>query len=62
MGWFLGTTAHGHRVYWHDGLVAGGGFLVLYPDDNVVVALLANSRRGRDLPARALDEIFIANH
>ncbi len=63
IGWHVNTTTHGHRVYWHDGLVAGGsGYLLLYPDDKIVVALLANSRSGHDLPARAIGELLLENH
>lgn len=61
LGWRVGTSPQGHRVYWHDGLVnGGGGYLLLYPDAHVVVALLTNSRRGHDLPAQALGELFVA--
>ncbi|MGI4741060.1 MAG: serine hydrolase domain-containing protein [Janthinobacterium lividum] len=63
LGWHVGLTASGHRVYWHDGLVAGGsGYLLLYPDDKIVVSILANSRLGHDLPAQALGELFLANY
>lgn len=63
LGWHVGLTASGHWVYWHDGLVAGGsGYLLLYPDDKIVVSILANSRLGHDLPAQALGELFLANY
>lgn len=63
LGWNVGTNKNGHRVYWHDGAVlGGGGFLVLYPDDKLVFAFLANSRQGSQLKARLITDMFIGYH
>ena len=61
MGWRIETTHAGHRLYWHDGVVNGGSAsLLLYPDDGLVVAILANSRQGATLNAKAVGEMLLA--
>jgi serine beta-lactamase-like protein LACTB, mitochondrial len=43
MGWFVGKSSSGQRIYAHDGGAAGGSSrLVLYPDTHVVVAMICN--------------------
>ncbi|WP_151087566.1 serine hydrolase domain-containing protein [Hymenobacter baengnokdamensis] len=61
MGWRLETTRSGHKLYWHDGVVNGGSAsLLLYPDDDLVVAILANSRQGATLNAKAIGDLFLS--
>ena len=61
MGWRLTTTRSGHRLYWHEGLVNGGSAsLLLYPDDELVVAVLANSRQGATLDVKSLGDILLS--
>jgi CubicO group peptidase (beta-lactamase class C family) len=44
IGWAVGTDHHGRRVVHHGGGSVGGrAFLLLFPEDGVVVAILANS-------------------
>ena len=47
MGWYVGKDRNGHRIWHH----AGDGFsssssLIIYPDDDIVIAFLANSQKG----------------
>jgi CubicO group peptidase (beta-lactamase class C family) len=47
LGWNIGKDPNGHRIFFHTGnLINGSGFLVLYPDDNIVAAFLCNSPEG----------------
>lgn len=61
LGWVVGTTKSGHRLYMHEGEVLGGSsYLLLYPDDKLVIAFVANSRNGAALKARMLGDLFLA--
>ncbi len=61
LGWQVATTKTGHRVYWHDGAVlGGGGFLLIYPDDKIVVAFLANAKQASTISPKLLGELFLA--
>lgn len=63
LGWVIGTTRSGHRLYMHEGEVLGGSsYLLLYPDDKMVITFVANSRKGALLKARSLGELFLACH
>jgi serine beta-lactamase-like protein LACTB len=43
IGWFVGKSASGQKIYAHDGGAAGGSSrLILYPDAHVVVAMICN--------------------
>ncbi|MDJ1499968.1 serine hydrolase domain-containing protein [Xanthocytophaga agilis] len=43
MGWRIGTDAQNRRIIHHGGLIDGGrAFLLIYPEHNLVVAILAN--------------------
>lgn len=61
IGWWIGRDAAGRRVVSHTGSSVGGrAILVIYPDDGVVVAILAN-RSGvqfRGLP-QEVAELFL---
>lgn len=47
MGWFIGKSANGERIYQHSGGSVGGtSQLLLYPDSHVVVALVTNLSEG----------------
>ncbi len=61
IGWFTGTSG-GRRTVWHTGGAMGGStILLLYPDDGVVVALLANLQGARHTAtARAIADLFAA--
>ena len=46
-GWRLGTDSKGRKIIHHGGTIDGGRtFLMLYPDDNLVVAITANMQQG----------------
>jgi CubicO group peptidase (beta-lactamase class C family) len=43
MGWFVGKSKSGHRIFQHSGgSVGGSSQLILYPDAHVVVAMICN--------------------
>lgn len=47
IGWFVGKSKSGQKVYAHDGGAAGGSSrLILYPDAHVVVAMICNFEGG----------------
>ncbi|MDH3456812.1 MAG: beta-lactamase family protein [Gemmatimonadota bacterium] len=61
IGWWVGRDADGRRVVSHTGSSVGGrAILLIYPDDRVVVAVLANRSgvRFRGLP-QEIAEAFI---
>ncbi|MEL7002210.1 MAG: serine hydrolase [Bacteroidota bacterium] len=44
LGWYLGEDIEGHKIWYHAGeLPSSGSIIILYPDDDIVVALLTNS-------------------
>ncbi|MGH7664986.1 MAG: serine hydrolase domain-containing protein [Gemmatimonadaceae bacterium] len=44
IGWFVGTDDAGRDIVWHSGGSVGGtAYLILYPEQRVVVAMLANA-------------------
>ena len=44
LGWYLGQDTNGHKVWYHAGeLPSSGSMLMLYPDDAIVVSILANT-------------------
>jgi len=43
IGWFIGKSKSGQKIYAHDGGAAGGSSrLILYPDAHMVVAMICN--------------------
>lgn len=47
IGWFVGKSKSGQKVYAHDGGAVGGSSrLILYPDARVVVAMICNFEGG----------------
>src|SRR5262245_14976350 len=47
IGWFIGKSKSGQRVYAHDGGAVGGSSrLLLYPDAHIVVAMICNFEGG----------------
>jgi CubicO group peptidase (beta-lactamase class C family) len=63
IAWFVGTDADGHRTYSHSGGAMGGNaFLLIYPDQRIVVAMLTNTETGfvgGGRGARQIGEIFL---
>ena len=61
LGWRIGTDAAGRRFYHHGGAIDGGrAFLLVYPDEKIAVALLANLSGARfaEGEAQKLAELF----
>ncbi|MFM8914387.1 MAG: serine hydrolase domain-containing protein, partial [Flammeovirgaceae bacterium] len=59
-GWYVGIDKNGHR-YWHH---SGDGFsssshLLIYPDDDLVIAFLANGQQGAAFDIEALASYFL---
>ena len=59
LGWNLTVDPNGHRIYWHDGDLAGSSaYLLIYPDDGIVISILSNAPQGILLDAKALGVRF----
>jgi serine beta-lactamase-like protein LACTB len=59
LGWNILKDRNGHRVWYHAGdLLEGSGYLMIYPDDDIVIALLANSRDGLSFDIQSIGELF----
>jgi serine beta-lactamase-like protein LACTB len=61
LGWRIGTDAAGRRFYHHGGAIDGGrAFLLIYPEEKIAVALLANLSGARfaEGEAQKLAELF----
>ncbi|HET9228837.1 MAG TPA: serine hydrolase domain-containing protein [Thermoanaerobaculia bacterium] len=64
LGWRIGKDAAGRRFYHHGGAIDGGrAFLLIYPDEGVAVAILANLSGARfaEGEAQKLAELFLEN-
>ncbi len=62
IGWRIGTDKAGRRIYHHGGAIEGGrAFLLLYPDEGIAVAILANLSGARfaEDEAQKLAELFM---
>jgi CubicO group peptidase (beta-lactamase class C family) len=61
IGWRIGTDAKGRRVFHHGGASVGGrAMLMMYPDLNLVVAMVANIRANfGEEHAQAIGELFM---
>ncbi|MBD0256193.1 MAG: serine hydrolase, partial [Cytophagales bacterium] len=61
LGWNILQDKAGRTVWFHRGLLLdGSGFLVLYPEEKLVLAFLANSPEGAHLDAEQLGNLFTA--
>lgn len=59
LGWNIVRDKNGHRVWYHAGiLMEGSGYLLIYPDDDIVVAFLANSSDGISFDIQSIGEQF----
>ncbi len=62
IGWRIGMDKAGRRIYHHGGAIEGGrAFLLLYPDEGIAVAILANLSGARfaEDEAQKLAELFM---
>lgn len=59
LGWYIGVDKNGHRIWYHSGdSFSSSSHLVIYPDDNLVVAFLANSQDGAAFDIQQIGELF----
>jgi CubicO group peptidase (beta-lactamase class C family) len=60
IGWFLEKDSAGRRTVSHTGGSVGGtGYLVIYPDQKVVAAMLVNTEESFFEPVRRITALFI---
>jgi CubicO group peptidase (beta-lactamase class C family) len=61
MGWYVGEDKNGHRIWYHAGdMLSSSSHLIIYPDDDIVVAFLANSQEGVLFDVKKIGEMFYA--
>ncbi|MET0637468.1 MAG: serine hydrolase [Chitinophagaceae bacterium] len=59
LGWYTGRDEEGRRIWYHGGdSFSSSSFLLIYPDDKVVVAILANSQAGVRIDPRYIGSLF----
>ena len=59
IGWYTGKDKNGHRIWYHAGdMFSSSSYLILYPDDDIVIAFLANSQDGVLLDVQKIGEMF----
>lgn len=59
MGWYIGVDKNGHRIWYHSGdSFSSSSHLIIYPDDNLVVAFLANTQDGAAFDIQQIGELF----
>jgi len=57
MGWNTTKDRNGHRVWYHSGnLFESSAFLMIYPDDDIVIAFLGNSPEGMSFDIQKVAE------
>jgi len=60
LGWYVGKDRDGRRMWYHTGdSFSGSSALILYPDDDVVVAFLANGQQGVNFDVREIGKVFL---
>ncbi|MCW5909969.1 MAG: serine hydrolase [Cyclobacteriaceae bacterium] len=63
LGWYTGIDRNGHRIWYHAGdSFSSSSWLVIYPDDNLVVALVANSQHAAAFDIYEIGELFYRNN
>lgn len=59
LGWYIGLDKNGHRIWYHSGdSFSSSSHLIIYPDDNLVVAFLSNSQDGAAFDVQRIGELF----
>ena len=59
IGWYTGKDRNGHRIWYHAGdSFSGSSYLIIYPDDDMVIAFLSNSQEGIAFDVKKIGEIF----
>jgi CubicO group peptidase (beta-lactamase class C family) len=63
LGWYTGVDRNGHRIWYHAGdMLSSSSWLVIYPDKNLVIALLANSQHAAAFDIYEIGELFYGNN
>ncbi|WP_185731324.1 serine hydrolase [Larkinella rosea] len=59
LGWYVGKDKNGHRIWHHQGdSFSSSSHLLIYPDDQLVIAFLANSQDGVAFDIQKISELF----
>ena len=59
LGWYIGKDKNGHRIWYHPGdSFSGSSYLLIYPDDDLVISFLSNSQIGVNLDIEQIGELF----
>ena len=59
LGWYIGVDKNGHMIWYHSGdSFSSSSHLIIYPDDNLVVAFLSNSQDGAAFDIQKVGELF----
>jgi serine beta-lactamase-like protein LACTB len=59
LGWYSGKDGKGRRMWYHAGdSFSASSYLIIYPDDDLVISFLANSQAGTRFDIQALAELF----
>jgi CubicO group peptidase (beta-lactamase class C family) len=59
MGWYTGLDTNGHRIWYHSGdQLSSSSHLYIYPDDGIVIALLANGQEAAAFDVEEIGELF----
>ncbi|MBX2895652.1 MAG: serine hydrolase [Cyclobacteriaceae bacterium] len=62
LGWYVGVDRNGHRIWYHAGdSFSSSSWLVIYPDKNLVIALLANTQHAAAFDIYEIGELFYGN-
>ncbi|MFN7494673.1 MAG: serine hydrolase [Cyclobacteriaceae bacterium] len=59
LGWYVGKDKNGHRIWYHAGdMLSSSSYLIIYPDDDIVIAFLANSQEGTLFDVQKIGSLF----
>lgn len=63
IGWNIGKDFTGQPIYFHSSnMINGSGYLILYPEQDMVLAFLANGPGGLLFDLQKLAALFYQNH
>lgn len=59
LGWYTGKDKNGHRIWYHAGdSFSSSSYLIIYPDDDMVISFLANGQEGTAFDVQGIGELF----
>ena len=59
LGWYIGKDKNGHRIWYHAGdSFSGSSYMIIYPDDEIVVSFLGNGQEGIAFDIYKIAELF----